>query len=66
MEVAVSRDRGCGKQRQRWKYAETENAYRYYFISMTSTIYPMLVLIVKETDMSILSTQTRLVNSGVM
>jgi hypothetical protein len=40
---------------------EIENASRYYFILMTSTIYSMFVLIVKEQDMSILSTQTRLV-----
>jgi hypothetical protein len=48
-EAAVSRDRGGGKWRWRRKYAETENMSRYYFISMTSTIHSMLVLIVKGT-----------------
>jgi hypothetical protein len=49
MEAVVSRDGGGGKQRWRQKYAEMENMNRYYFISMTSTIYPMLVLLVKGT-----------------
>jgi hypothetical protein len=49
MEAAVSRDGGGGKRRRRWKYAEMENTNRYYFISMTSTIYSTLVLIVKGT-----------------
>jgi hypothetical protein len=62
----MCRDGGGSKQRQRQKYAETENASRYYFILTTSTIYSMLVLIVKERDMSILSTQTGLVKSGAM
>jgi hypothetical protein len=48
-EAEVCRDGGGSMQRQRRKYAEMENAYRYYFISTTSTIYPMLVLIVKRT-----------------
>jgi hypothetical protein len=47
MEVAVSGDGGGGKWRWRRKYAETENASKYYVISTTSTIYPTLVLIVK-------------------
>jgi hypothetical protein len=48
-EVVVSRDRDGSKWRQRWKYTEMEDACKYYFISTTSTIYPMLVLIVKGT-----------------
>jgi hypothetical protein len=46
-EVVVSGDGGGGKWRRRQKYAETENASKYYFLLTTSTIYPMLVLIVK-------------------
>jgi hypothetical protein len=42
---AMCRDGGGGKWRWRQKYAEMENVYQYYFISTTSTIYPMLVLI---------------------
>jgi hypothetical protein len=53
-------------RRRRQKSAETENASRYYFNLTTSTIYSKLVLIVKEQDMSILSTQTGLVKSGAM
>jgi hypothetical protein len=66
MEVAVGGDGGSGMRRRRRQSAETENASRYYFISMTSTIYSKLVLIVKERDMSIPSTQTGLVKSGAM
>jgi hypothetical protein len=65
-EVGKCRDGGGGMQRQRRRYAETENASRYYFISTPSTIYSKLVLIVKERDMTILSTQTGLVKSGAM
>jgi hypothetical protein len=49
MEVAVSGDGGGGKWRWRRKYAEMENTNRYCFISMTSTIYSTLVLILKGT-----------------
>jgi hypothetical protein len=45
-EAAVSGDGGGSKRRWRRK---TENAYQYYFNSMTSTIYSTLVLIVNGT-----------------
>jgi hypothetical protein len=57
----MCRDRDGNVRRWRWRYVS-----RYYFISMTSTIYSKLVLIVKERDMSILSTQTGLVKSGAV
>jgi hypothetical protein len=66
MELAVSGAGGGSMRGRRWKYAETENVSRYYFISTTSTIYSKLVLIVKERDKSIISTQTKLVKSGAM
>jgi hypothetical protein len=65
-EMEVCRDGDGSMRRWRWKYAEMENASRYYVILTTSTIYSKLVLIVKERDMSILSTQTGLVKSGAM
>jgi hypothetical protein len=48
MEVEVCGDGGRGMWRWRQRYVEIENVSRYYFISMTSTIYSKLVLIVKE------------------
>jgi hypothetical protein len=65
-EVVVSGGGGSNMWRWRQKYAETENVSRYYFISTTSTIYSKLVLIIKEQNKSILSTQNGLVKSGAM
>jgi hypothetical protein len=45
--MAVSGGGGGGERRRRRQSTEMENTNRYYFISMTSAIYPTLVLIVK-------------------